>query len=91
MRTRARVCGTILGAVDLWSPGLYVRTCAPSLVALNNLLAISDHFAFAVACFDLEFDWRPFDRLRMLYDGFASMRPAPSRGFVTTFYVTYGA
>jgi len=46
---------------------------------------------FAVACFDLEFDWRPFDRLRMLYDGFASMRPAPSRGFVTTFYVTYGA
>jgi hypothetical protein len=27
----------------------------------------------------------------MFYDGFASMRPAPSRGFVTTFFVTYGA
>ena len=27
----------------------------------------------------------------MFYDGFASMRPAPSRGFVATFFFTYGA
>jgi hypothetical protein len=44
-----------------------------------------------VARFDLEFDGRPFDRLRMFYDGFASMKPTPSRGFVATFFVTYGA
>jgi hypothetical protein len=36
---------TISHALDPWSPGPYVRTCATSLVALNNLLAISDHLA----------------------------------------------
>lgn len=36
--------------------GPHIRTRAPSLELLNNLLAISDDLALPVARFDLDFD-----------------------------------